>query len=66
MSKRSRVELPLEEQQRRREVMRAALAQVLLEGMHPDAAYYDYVERYSRGELTLDEAIADFREKLSA
>ena len=48
------------EQERRREALRDALAQVRLEGLEPHPAFFDYAERYVRGEITLDEAIANF------
>jgi hypothetical protein len=49
-----------EEQARRREAMRNALVQVRLEGMEPDPIFFEYAERYARGELTLEEAVADY------
>jgi hypothetical protein len=45
---------------RRRQVMAEALAQVRLEGLEPDPIFFTYVERYSRGEITLAEALAEY------
>ena len=54
-----------EEQARRREAMRNALVQVRLEGLEPDPIFFEYAERYSRGELTIAEALADYTERVT-
>ena len=53
-----------EEQERRRQVMRNALAQVRLEGLEPDPVFFEYAERYSRGEMMLAEALADYTQRV--
>ena len=58
--------LPIEEQARRCHVMSEALAQVRLEGLEPNPVFFTYVERYSRGEITLAEALADYAERVRA
>jgi antitoxin VbhA-like protein len=50
--------LSTEEQNRRRLAMRRALAQVRLEGLEPDPAVFEYVDRYICGEITIEEAVA--------
>jgi hypothetical protein len=65
MSTREHIALSAEEQQRRREVLQRALAQVRLEGLEPDPAFFEYAERYCHGEITLDDAISDFVQKIS-
>jgi hypothetical protein len=60
VTERDHTALPAEEQARRRDALNNALAQVRLEGMEPDATFFDYAERYVRGETTLDAAVADF------
>lgn len=60
MSMKKQTALSTAEQERRREAMRDALAQVRLERLEPDPAFFDYAERYARGEITIDEAVADF------
>ena len=54
-----------EEQAQRREAMRNALVQVRLEGLEPDPIFFEYAERYSRGELTIAEALADYTERVT-
>lgn len=54
-----------EEQARRHEAMRNALVQVRLEGLEPDPIFFEYAERYSRGELTIAEALADYTERVT-
>lgn len=56
----------LEEQVRRRKIMREALAHVRLEGLEPDPIVFTYIERYARGEMTLADAIADYTTHLDA
>lgn len=58
VSSTGRTTLSVEEQERRRSAMRRALAQVRLEGLEPDPAVFDYIERYVQGEITVDEAVA--------
>lgn len=65
MSTREHITLSAEEQQRRREVLQRALAQVRLEGLEPDPAFFEYAGRYCHGEITLDEAVTDFARKVS-
>ena len=56
--------LSAEEQERRRQAMRGALAKVRLEGLEPDPVFFEYAERYSRGEITLEDAVADFTRRV--
>ncbi len=65
MSTREHTTISAEEEQRRRELLERALAQVRLEGLEPDPAFFEYAERYCHGEITLDDAIADFVRKIS-
>lgn len=58
MSSVKHVALPAEEQERRRAAIQRALANVRLEGLEPDPAVFEYTERYIRGEITIDEAVA--------
>lgn len=58
MSDQYQTALSTEEQDRRRLAMRRALAQVRLEGLEPDPAVFEYVERYICGEITIEEAVA--------
>ncbi|MEO7003324.1 MAG: antitoxin VbhA family protein [Ktedonobacterales bacterium] len=60
-----RTALPAEEQERRRQTMCDALVQVRLEGLEPDPVFFDYAERYSKGEITLAEALADFTHRIT-
>jgi hypothetical protein len=60
MGKTEQTALPTEEQRRRRDAILQALAQVRLEGLEPDAAFFEYAERYVQGEITLAEAVADY------
>ncbi len=58
--------LPPAEVERRRAIMHRALAQVRLEGLEPDALFFDYAERYAQGAMTLAEAITDFKQRIAA
>jgi hypothetical protein len=53
------------ERTRRQEAFRKALAQVRLEGLEPDPVIFDYADRYSRGELTIEEAVAEFTARVT-
>jgi len=66
MSARERTVPSSAEQERRRQALRDALAQVRLEGMEPDPAFFAYGERYVHGEITLDEAIAEYLAHVAA
>lgn len=66
MSTAEQATLSMEEQERRRQVMRAALTQVRLEGLEPDPIFFEYADRYSRGEMTLAEAIADYTRRVGS
>jgi hypothetical protein len=35
-----------------------------MEGMEPHPAFFEYAERYVRGEITLDAAVADFAHRV--
>ena len=58
MSRHHHSALSAEEQDRRRLAMQRALAQVRLEGLEPDPVVFEYVERYIRGEITIEDAVA--------
>ncbi|HST88262.1 MAG TPA: antitoxin VbhA family protein [Ktedonobacterales bacterium] len=58
MSHHHHTTLSTEGQDRRRLAMQRALAQVRLEGLEPDPAVFAYVERYIRGEITVEDAVA--------
>lgn len=60
MSTARKATLPVDEQERRRLAMRRALAHVRMEGLEPDPIYAEYVDRYCAGEITLEDAIADY------
>jgi hypothetical protein len=55
-----------EEQECRRQAMRDALTNARLEGLEPDPIFFEYVERYVRGAMTLEEILADYRERINA
>ena len=65
MSTAEQATLSAEEQERRRLAMRQALAHVRMEGLEPDPIVFDYIERYVRGEITTDEAVADLVKRFS-
>ncbi len=66
MSKTEQTALSVKEQQRRREAIIQAVAQVRLEGPEPDAVFFTYAERYIQGEITLAEAVADYVSHMQA
>ncbi len=53
-----------EEQARRRKIIEDALVQVRLDGIEPDPIFFEYAEHYVRGEITIEEAIADYSARL--
>ncbi|MGH2485846.1 MAG: antitoxin VbhA family protein [Ktedonobacterales bacterium] len=58
--------LSAREQERRRLAVRRALAHVRMEGLEPDPIFAEYADRYCAGEMTLDDAIADYLRRISA
>lgn len=58
--------LSAEEQARRRQAVDDALVNTRLEGLEPDPIALIYTERYVRGEITIDEAIAEYLAQIKA
>ena len=52
--------MPAKEQERRRKAICEALVNTRLENLEPDPIFFEYAERYARGEITIAEAVADF------
>jgi len=50
----------IEEQERRRKAVHEALINTRLENLEPDPVFFEYAERYVRGEMTVAEAVADY------
>jgi hypothetical protein len=55
-----------EEETQRRKAIQDALIQERLEGLEPDPVFFDYADRYARGEITVAEAIADYLARIKA
>jgi Antitoxin VbhA len=55
-----------EEEAQRRQAIQEALIQERLEGLEPDPVFFDYADRYARGEITIAEAIADYLAHIKA
>lgn len=64
MSRDYHTNLSMEAQDRRRLAMRRALAQVRLEGLEPDPAVFEYVDRYICGEITIEYAVTAMIQRL--
>jgi len=60
------ITIPVEEQERRRKAVQDALVNTRLEGLEPDPIYFEYAERYVRGEITIAEAVADYLARVKA
>ena len=60
------MELSPQEQVCRRKAMRDALTNARLEGLEPDPIFFEYVERYVHGDLTLAEILADYTARVTA
>jgi hypothetical protein len=56
----------VEEQERRRKAIHEALINTRLEGLEPDPIFFEYAERYVRGEITVAEAVADYLARVKA
>lgn len=60
------MKLSREEQEGRHKAMRDALTNARLEGLEPDPIFFEYVERYVRGEMSLAGILAGYRARLTA
>ncbi len=58
--------LSLAEQELRRKAVHDALVNTRLEGLEPDPIFFEYTDRYVRGEITLAEAISDYLARVKA
>lgn len=52
------------QEQRRRAAIRHGLAQVRIESMEPSPLFFELAERYIRGEITIEEAIAALKQEV--
>jgi hypothetical protein len=55
-----------EEQTFRRKAVQDALTNTRLSGLEPDPIFFDYAERYVRGDMTIKEIIADYKARVTA
>jgi hypothetical protein len=60
------ITVSVEEQARRRKIMYEALVNARLEGLEPAPIFFEYVERFVHGEMTLAEVIADYTKRVTA
>lgn len=58
--------LEITEQTNRRKAVEDAVTNARLEGLEPDPIFFEYAERYIRGEISLAEVLADYKARLAA